>query len=216
MRARRLVLSAVALLWALDASAEFIGISYDDFKSHYAAQQDPMWCWAASTQMVLDYQGVKVPQNEIVMRVKGALSGAPGSVPDMIHAANGLFTTAAGQVVVSGQYVLGAPLPNVLYNQMKNKRPVILTYITPGSGVGHAIVVTGVDAAVVAGQIMVSSIFVFDPFSYQVSKDGWGNISYTPDPSLIAKKYPLTANASGVYIPVGIITGVVLVDGTKL
>lgn len=216
MKTKHLFVGVLMLLNAINASADFVGITYDEFNPHYTEQHDPMWCWAASTQMVLSYQGVKIPQEKIIMRVTGKLSGSPGSVPDMINAANGLFENEGAQVVMSGQYVLGAPLATVLYNQMKNKHPVILNYLTPGSGVGHAIVVTGVDATIVSGQVMVSSIFVFDPFPFKVSYDAWGKTTLIHDPSLRSKQYPLMANPTGVYIPAGIITGVILVDGTKL
>lgn len=216
MKLSRFFVGVLALLSTFGALADFVGLTDAEFLPHYTRQHTPMWCWAASSQMVLSYQGVKIPQEKIVERVTGTLGATPGSINDMINAANGVFSTEGGKAVVSGQYIYGAPLPTVLYNQLKNKRPVILNYLSPGNNVGHAIVVTGIEASIASGQVMVSSIHVFDPFAYHINYDGWGKTTYTFDPELTTKTYPLTQQPNGVFIPPGVITGVILVEGSKL
>lgn len=215
MRVRCVLACITVLFQASYASADLVGISKEEFLPHYAKQKDPLWCWAASTQMILSYQGAKVPQEEVVLRVKGALSSSAGSIAEMIAAANGVFSSRGKEVVVSGQYVHGAPLATVLYNQLSHKRPVILNYIASGSNIGHAVVVTAIDASISNGELMVSGLYVFDPFSYRVVQE-WGVIKYIHDQGLITKYYPLSALGGTLYLPAGAITGVVLVDGTAL
>ncbi|MFL1491349.1 papain-like cysteine protease family protein [Pseudomonas antarctica] len=199
-----------------NATADFVGLQKAEFESHYAVQQTPLWCWAASTQMILSYQGVKVPQDKIVTRVTGTLGAGAGSVPDMIKAANGLFSVDGKQIVVSGQYVNGAPLATVLFNQLSHKRPVILNYLAPAGGVGHAVVVTAIDASVVSGEVMISSVYVFDPFPYHMVPNPWGGFNYVYDENLKTKTYNLSSSGGYVYINPGVITGVILIDGIAL
>lgn len=111
------------------ASAEFIGVPKDEFKKHYRSQKESMWCWASSAEMVLSYQGINLPQDEIVKRVKGILVNQGGTPVEMVASTNAILKdTNNKNAVISGQYVIGAPLPTVLYNQLKQKKPIILTY----------------------------------------------------------------------------------------
>ncbi len=41
------------------------------FKDYVARQEEDCWCWAACVQMVLNYQGVDVDQETLVLRAKG-------------------------------------------------------------------------------------------------------------------------------------------------
>lgn len=216
MKKRYVTLSFLAFFQNAYVMADFIGISNEEFIQHYTPQHDPLWCWAASTQMVLSYQGVKVPQEQIVLRVKGALYSNTGSITDMINAANGLFEVDGSNTVVSGQYIHGAPLATVLYNQLSHKRPIILNYIQQGSNIGHAIVVTGIEASIKSQQLLVSKIYIFDPFAYNSMPDMYGSYRYVFDKNLITKNYDLFTMNDGIHINPGVITGVILVDGTKL
>lgn len=209
-------LVTICLCVPLLAQAEFVGISKDDFKTHYRAQKDPLWCWASSAEMALSYQGVKLPQEMIVLRVKGAIVGGTGNPGEMIASTNGIFTDINGKKsVVSGQLVLGAPLTTVLYNQLKQKKPVILTY-QASAQFGHAVVLTGIDATVGDSGVQVLKFYVFDPFAYRMTPNPWGGMNYVFDDSLVYKEYIPQTTPFGIAIPAGLVTGVILVNGTTL
>ncbi|MCZ8254782.1 MAG: C39 family peptidase [Polaromonas sp.] len=195
--------------------AEFVGIPKADFDKHYRRQQDPFWCWASSAEMVLSYQGVKLPQDKIVERIKGMVVSGTGSPVEMIRSTNGIFTDTGGKnAVVSGQLVMGAPLPTVLYNQLKQKKPVVLTY-QPNPQIGHAVVLTGMEATVSSAGVFVTKLYVFDPFAYNVSPGPWGPV-FTPNDSLIYRDYIPQETPYGISLPVGLITGVILMNGSLI
>ena len=192
----------LSLLFPCLCFAEFIGITETEFMPHYRSQRMSMWCWATSAEMVLSYNGIVMPQERIVEAIKHIPVNAPGIPLEMVRTVNDIFKDENDEkIVVSGQYVLGAPLPLVLYNQLKQKQPVILTYQS-GPGIGHAVVLTGIEASKVRGGILVSQIHVFDPF---------------PDPRQPPYRiYSLMTTNYGISMGVGIITGTFLVSGTRL
>jgi len=204
------------LFTPLIASAEFVGISQNDFKAHYRVQKDPQWCWASSAEMVLSYQGINLPQEMIVKRVKGAIVSGTGNPGEMINSTNGIFIDVNGKSsVVSGQLVFGAPLPTVLYNQLKQKKPVILLY-QASPQFGHAVVLTGIDVTVSDAGVQVLKFYIFDPFAYRITPNPWGGVNYVYDESLVYKEYIPQTTPFGVAIPAGLITGVILVNGSTL
>ena len=146
---------------------EFIGISTDNFMPYHRAQEQPFWCWAASAEMVLANQGINVSQVQIVSAVKGMPFNATANFPEMVRSVNRVFKDQnEKRVVVSGQIVLGVPVSNVLYNQLKKKRPVILCYMTSMFS-GHAVVVTGADAEVSPNGVTINKLHLFDPYCYR-------------------------------------------------
>ena len=185
-------------LWIcpLTVSAEFVGIVKDDFKDHYRPQKEPLWCWASSASMALSYQGIDLPQEAIVQRVKGALVNGAGTPLEMVNATNGVFKDLGGKkTVVSGQLVMGAPNPAVLYNQLKQKKPVILTY-QASPQFGHAVVLTGIDATVSDEGVQILKFHVIDE-------------------SLIYKEYVPQQTPFGVAFPAGLVTGMILMNGSS-
>ena len=227
----RTLLLAVVLFST--ASAKFIGIPEEEFRPHYREQQTSMWCWAASAEMVLSYQGIALQQGAIVERIRGAQLNAGASPREMIQSTNGVFTTKENRsAVVSGQYVVGNPDHTVLFTQLQHKRPVILTYQN-GPTSGHAVVLTGIEVSLTGApglpgsmsgpNVTISGIHVFDPFPYvqkpmlspygQPMFNGFGQ----PLTQLVRDKeyraYSLTPQMAPVQ---GIISGVILMDGSLL
>lgn len=72
--------------------AQNVGISQAAFNSHYPIQQTPTWCWASSAEMVLSYEGINIPQDTIVTKVKGAPISGGGNPYEIVKATNGVFT----------------------------------------------------------------------------------------------------------------------------
>ncbi|MCA8973297.1 MAG: C39 family peptidase [Planctomycetes bacterium] len=204
------------------AATEFVGIKLGDFQSHYRAQQQSMWCWASCAEMVLSYESINLPQEAIVNAIKGF--GVPGFTPnqggnpvEMIRSTNHFIKTQDGDTaVVSGQFVAGAPLPNVIYNHLKRKKPFILTYQS-GPWMGHAVVVHGMDIHVDedrAGQeIEPVVLHVADPFCYSQAYDRFGRPILTKDDSLRFRKYAWRPTEGADPFP-GAISGAILVEAT--
>jgi len=63
------------------------------------AQETPNWCWAATSQMLLASQGVKMTQSEIVRLNYGDPRDVGGKSPIMVDALSGTFTDARGKKV---------------------------------------------------------------------------------------------------------------------
>ncbi|MGH7602471.1 MAG: C39 family peptidase [Gemmatimonadaceae bacterium] len=49
----------------------YVRIPRADFEVAYAEQANSNWCWAASIQMILNYYGISIKQQEIVGRSYG-------------------------------------------------------------------------------------------------------------------------------------------------
>lgn len=212
---KKMILSLLSLciLYSV-AFAEFVGISKEEFYGHYRGQKEMLWCWASSAEMVLSYQGIELPQEMLVLKAKGAFVNQTGSYIDMLKITNDIFEANGSKYVISGQYVIGAPLPTVLYNQLKQKKPVILTY--QNNLIGHAVVLTGIDATVTRSGVFINKLYVFDPFPYIQTYDSTG-YHFKIDENLRYKEYiPFQNQTGGVFIPSGQITGVILMNGSKL
>ncbi|MBV9215724.1 MAG: C39 family peptidase, partial [Acidobacteria bacterium] len=124
------------------------GIPTDEFE-YFAAplsnghQHQSNWCWAACIQMVLNYHGVAVTQEQVVQRIfNGQVPNLPGQ-PDQILAA--LSGWAFG---VNGRPVMLQSTPFALngseiVSDLATKWPIIVgVQIQPGTG--HAFVMTAV------------------------------------------------------------------------
>lgn len=196
---------------------EFVGIPDDEFREHYRAQQGQLLCWATCAEMVLSHQGIELKADAIVKKIKGRKVDASGSPLEMIKSTNGLFQDQDdNDVVISGQMVAGAPLSTVLYNSLKKKKPIILLYQN-GPWMGHAVVLTGADVRVnkLAGEIEVQKFHIFDPFCYRLVVDFKGR-RLEEDDKLIKKTYHPRVNFNQLRIEPGVVSAVILIDGTKL
>lgn len=210
---------AVAILLSGAASAEHVGITRASFEPHYRVQKTINWCWASSAEMVLAYSGVKLEQDAIVARVRGIPLLGSANPMEMIQSTNGVFPDAGRKksIVVSGQMVAGAPTTAVLYNQLKNNRPVVLTYQN-GPWSGHAVVLTAIDAEVQASGVTVSRFYVFDPFPFQQQLTQWGP-QLVENPDLRYQQLDVIASPVGLQlvrngIAIGALSGMILVDAS--
>lgn len=62
-------------------------------------QRSANWCWAACIQMVLNYHGVRVTQEQIVRKVYGRLIDRPAGARTIIAALNGWAPSINGRPV---------------------------------------------------------------------------------------------------------------------
>lgn len=122
------------------------GISSQDFV-YYAAptvqgrQRQNNWCWAASIQMVLNYHGLYVTQEEIVNRVCGDLYDTPATLDGILVALSGWAHDYRGGVstIHAQSYVINNAQ---LINDLAYDWPLIIGF--HGIPIGHTCVLTAV------------------------------------------------------------------------
>ena len=54
-----------------DSDVYWAAVKTSYFREFVARQEKDCWCWAACVQMVLNYQGINVDQEDVVRRAKG-------------------------------------------------------------------------------------------------------------------------------------------------
>lgn len=125
-----------------DSDVYWAAVKTTYFQEYVARQEEDCWCWAACVQMVLNYQGVKVDQEDVVRRAKGMRVNDGGTAYDIQRAADGWNT---------GTHVIAASVDNPYYvtaqtfiTDLIDKYPLIIGLDMPGQTMGHAYVLTGI------------------------------------------------------------------------
>jgi len=110
----------------------FAGITEDAFRSSAAPEvsgkmHQQNWCWAASIQMVLNYHGLYVTQEQVVTRLFGHTIDTPGRTSDVLAALSGWAPDTRGRLsrIHAQGYVLSIP-PEVIVNDLARNRPLLL------------------------------------------------------------------------------------------
>ena len=109
-------------------------------------QRQQNWCWAATTQMVLNYHGLYVTQEEVVARIFGKLVDSPAKPEQILTALSGWAPDTRGrfsQIYASTYLLQGSDI----VRDLAYKWPLIVGLKQP-SQIGHAYVLTAVFYAV--------------------------------------------------------------------
>lgn len=123
------------------------GVRSDQF-DFYAApskngrQRQTNWCWAASVQMVLNYHGLFVQQEEIVQRIYGAQVNLPAQPSQILAALSGWAPDSHGRFSA----ILATPYTysdSQIVQDLGNRWPLIVGLNNPQGG-GHAVVITAI------------------------------------------------------------------------
>ena len=130
------------------------------FKAYVARQRSDNWCWAACTQMVLNYQGVSVSQEQIVERVFGSRVDRPGSAQNIVQGASGWHVDGHTIGAKADNYFI----PQKLIDDLVNKYPLVVGLSMPGQNVGHAYVLTGLSFQKQGNSIYPQSVILRDPW----------------------------------------------------
>lgn len=124
------------------------GIPSNEFE-YFAAprteglQRQSNWCWAASVQMVLNYRGVPVTQEQVVQRIfNGAVPNVPGQPEQILTALTGWAFTRNGQRVMlsSSPFAFNG---SEIVRDLAERWPIIVGVRTSPT-TGHAYVLTAV------------------------------------------------------------------------
>lgn len=162
---------------------QFAGIPREKMDFYASEQKNSQWCWAAAIQMVLNYYGVKIGQEEIVARTFG--QDAKGNLPDWsansryitrnLNATN--FDHQGRLYVVKSSIGQGPPPAPVLLNELSRQRPVIVAYAT-GPQSGHMVVVTGARFETTPHGPLIQTLIVRDPWPSPENIAHRGRIEY--------------------------------------
>lgn len=154
------------IFYSQDDGLYWAAIKTDYFREFVARQCSMNWCWAACTQMVLNYQGVNVTQEEIVERVFGAQVDRPGNVNDIVKGASGWYVK--GRRIYAGyDHPLSA---QKMINDLVNKYPLIVGLSIPNQEIGHAYVLTGISFLKYGDNIVPQGVILRDPWPDNASR----------------------------------------------
>lgn len=169
---------SLALLLPVVSEAQapqYVGISRGEMDYFASRQRNFQWCWAASIQMVLNYYGIDILQEQIVARTYG--TDPRGRVPDwagtletILSNLNQRGTDNRGRPYsVHSRMGKEAPEPLSLIQELSRRKPVIFAY-SNGPGTGHVAVVEGAVFEPSSYGPIIQSLFVRDPWP------SWKNI----------------------------------------
>lgn len=133
------------------------------------AQRCPEWCWAASSQMILNYHGLYVSQEQIVNKIFGSLQCEGGTPDDIVSGLTGWAPDVRGRFSEIHS-ISGLISPNDIVRSLAGKWP-LLVCIDNGNGGGHAVVMTAVYYYMdQLGNANIDKVVIRDPWPYNQSR----------------------------------------------
>jgi len=181
-----LFLGGLGFLWLVSRPSQpetppqpqYVGPPKEAVDKIAAAQEESMWCWAASIQTVLHYFNVTISQEQIVARIYGTAVNEPASDAAISASLNGwAFDCHVRKIVIRSRVATGPPSLNVLMNEVARGRPILVTVNPAGSSIGHAVVLT---AATHIGR-RVTSLVYRDPWPSPENCANAGRIEVSGD-----------------------------------
>ncbi len=161
----------------------YVGIKTNQFNFFASSQNNTNWCWAASLQMIFNYYGVSIDQNQIVARSYGTdefgnLPNWTGSFQLITANLNNWNIDNRGrQYSVTASLHWGAPTPIYLIQELTAGRPVLIGYKS-GPNTGHAVVITACSYIQTMNYPVIQTIIVRDPYPNQQNVINLGRVEY--------------------------------------
>jgi len=153
------------------------GVASDQFQ-YFAApdvigrQRQANWCWAACVQMVLNFHGLYVRQEDVVTRIFGEQINKSASSDQILRALNGWAPDYRGRfsAVASTPYVFN---DNDVINDLAYRWPLIVG-LQNSDGSGHTYVLTAIFFSVDRyNQPVFDRVVLRDPWPSNESKQFW-------------------------------------------
>ncbi len=170
------------------------------------AQETPSWCWAAASQMLLESQGVKLSQSDIVCRAYGDAREAGGKSPLMVQALTGEFTNTEGSIVcLEAHRADGFPRNGLeLLASIEDGIPFIVDigYFKDGTAkrgdayAAHSLIVYGLTYQRQGNQVRILSLDTMDPSFIMLRQTDPG---YAPRQRIDGKEFDAIQGTLGVY-----------------
>jgi hypothetical protein len=162
----------------------YVGIPSNVFNYSSASQQKDQWCWAASIQMIFNYYGVNISQDQIVARsygqdpATGELPDWPGSFQIITQNLNNWSVDNNGiPYTVGASLFWQAPSPVYLIQELTQQRPVLIAYMS-GPNTQHAVVITGCSYIQTSNGPFIQTVIVRDPWPSQENILNKGRVEY--------------------------------------
>jgi hypothetical protein len=161
----------------------YVGIPRERFNYYASSQRNSNWCWAASMQMIFNYYGVNITQEQIVARSYG--TDPRGNLPNWTgnfqvitaNLNNWSFDNNGRAYAVQASLNLGAPTPAYLIQELSAQHPVLIGYqSSPNSG--HAVIITACSYINSMYGPIIQSIVVRDPWPSPENTANNGRIEY--------------------------------------
>jgi Papain-like cysteine protease AvrRpt2 len=106
-------------------------------------QRQSNWCWAACVQMVLNYRGIPVTQEQVVQRIfRGAVPNVPGQPAQILEALSGWAFTRNGRRVMLSSSPFAFDGSEIV-RDLAERWPIIVG-VKSSPNTGHAYVLTAV------------------------------------------------------------------------
>jgi hypothetical protein len=188
-----LALLALVMLWPATRSARaqdihevgpnlfYAGIPTDEFE-YFAApqsvgrQRQENWCWAATIQMVLNYHGLRVTQEQVVERVFGGDVNMPGDIRAYLTALSGWAFQLNGRPAQIFSRVREMDVQGMI-DDLSWHWPLIVGLRNKNANIGHAYVLTSIRFALDENnQPIPVSVVLRDPWPSNPSRQiiDWG------------------------------------------
>ncbi len=159
---------------------KYVGFTNNGIPYFQAEQNTPQWCWAASSQMVLNKSGITLQQNQIINRIYTA--DALGNLPDWnstyiaIHYnMDGWNIKKSGKIrTINAYFQMGLPSTEDLITSLQNKQPLIMHY-RPDGLPSHPVVVIGAYYLASNDKPILQSLIIKDPWNTNTSQFNNGN-----------------------------------------
>ncbi|MFI5162680.1 MAG: C39 family peptidase [Sphingobacteriales bacterium] len=164
-----LLFISVRQTFAQDQQPIYVGIPSDGFNYFASSQHNTNWCWAASIQMIFNYYGIEITQEQIVARSYGV--SPTGLLPDWTgteqvitaNLNNWSVDNNGHQYMVRAHYYPGPPTPAYLLQELSLQRPVLIGYQS-GPNSGHIVVITACSYINTDNGPVIESVVVRDPW----------------------------------------------------
>lgn len=178
-----LLIATLGVATPLANAQQYVGIPRHKMEYVTSDQRNSQWCWAASIQMILNYYGVNIAQEQIVARTYGMdpfgrLPNWGGNFQNITANLNNWNIDNFGRpYAVSARLGLGAPTPAILLEELSRGRPVMVAYST-GPNSGHAVIVTAASFTMSPAGPVIQSLVVRDPWPSAENIQNRGRVEY--------------------------------------
>lgn len=183
------ILHGVARADVLETSPGYFvaGVRTDRFQflAAQGSQHRSNWCWAACVQMVLQYHGLRVTQEQIVQKVYGRLVDAPAGPQQVMYALNGWVPDTRGHraQVRATSYGINE---QTLIQDLSDARPLIVGL--QGMPGNHAFVLTAIYfVRDPYGHLQPTGVVLRDPWPGNQSRQEWPWQQFTSRCTFVAR-----------------------------
>ena len=177
-----------------DETNSYAGIDTDCINSITTTQERCDWCWAASIQIMLKYDGLIIAQKDIVSRI---FELEPFDNGLDMRVTNEEITECLQKLEMKDEanktsYTIQTKVhsksnsKNIILTELRKKRPVMLSFTTKDDNnevadviSAHIVVITGINYSIQKDKINIKTFMVLDP----AKNENFGRYEYVGEKS---------------------------------